>query len=63
MADDDGDNQAQEQQFAAEVQDRAARVDAALRAGRQAEALRMALQNPPFASKEPGTKVGAQSHC
>jgi hypothetical protein len=57
MADEDGaDQQELEREWAAAVQDRAARVEAALRAGRQAEALRASLADPPFASKDAGVK-------
>jgi hypothetical protein len=57
MADDDGvDNAAMERVFQEQTTARVAAVEASVRAGRGADAMRLALQDPPFASKEQAVK-------
>jgi hypothetical protein len=56
MGDEDAGDAAQESVWAEQVEQRAARVDGAIRAGKFADALRFAVSDAPFASKDAATK-------
>lgn len=57
MADDaDIDTSVLEAERLKQLEDREKRADAALRSGKPADALRIALENPPFASKDSSMK-------
>ena len=59
MADDDNtNNEQQEELWYQQTIDRETQVNQAIRSGNLSESLRIALENPPFLSKQSNTKVG-----
>ncbi len=64
MADEvDAEGASREAEFLKALEDREKRGDAAFRAGKLGDALRIALENPPFASKDQAIKDRASAQA